>query len=289
MAANQSNYKTKTFRKGQNIFREGQKGDVAYLIKSGQITISRTIDNKEVVLETLEPGKVFGEMAVVTEAPRAATAVADDTSELVIIDQDFLNKALEESPQIVQRLADNLFARLRNTTERLVPQFVGDAFVSLCHLLELIALSRDTALDDERAARVSFNGFAERAKQMLGVTTLEIEETVEKLAGMGVVEVGQFKTGEHKWERTIRVFDPHGFRDQVERFLQTWQGEAGVHFLNQGFVELEEIAQRLGTDTSTLLQKAAGGGVPAQLLFVPRQAAQRWVEKGEPETPPSSE
>ena len=118
--------------------------------------------------------------------------------------------------------------------------------------------------DDERAARVSFNGFAERAKQMLGVTTLEIEETVEKLAGMGVVEVGQFKTGEHKWERAIRVFDPHGFRDQVERFLQTWQGEAGVHFLNQGFVELDEIARRPAVRRGRMVNRT--WGAPARQL-----------------------
>jgi CRP-like cAMP-binding protein len=80
-------YESRSFTAGRVIFREGDPGREAYLIKRGRVTLSRLLEGTETVLDTLTPGAVFGEMAVLGEGPRSATAVAAEEAELVVIDQ----------------------------------------------------------------------------------------------------------------------------------------------------------------------------------------------------------
>jgi serine/threonine-protein kinase len=74
-----------TFPAGTVIIREGDAGNAAYIIVSGQCEVRKTINGIPSVLKTLGPGEVFGEMAVLTESPRTATVVAiADTTALVV-------------------------------------------------------------------------------------------------------------------------------------------------------------------------------------------------------------
>ena len=59
-----------SFRPGEVIFREGDKGNEMYVVRSGEVDIE--LDGK--VLETLARGGIFGEMALIDGSPRAATA-----------------------------------------------------------------------------------------------------------------------------------------------------------------------------------------------------------------------
>ena len=64
---------SKTFRKGDIIFCEYEPGDTFYLIQSGRVQIVRIIGELEKNIDVLYPGELFGEMAILEEAPRSAT------------------------------------------------------------------------------------------------------------------------------------------------------------------------------------------------------------------------
>ena len=99
-----SGTKYRTFHKGQNIFKEGQKGSVAYMLKHGQVTLFRTLNNKRVVLARIKPGQIFGEEGLLTGEGRIANAVAEESCELIVIDQDVFHTMLLKSPGPIQRL-----------------------------------------------------------------------------------------------------------------------------------------------------------------------------------------
>lgn len=82
-----ADYESRTFAAGKVIFREGDAGREAYLVKRGRVTLSRLLEGTQTVLDTVGPGAVFGEMAVLGEGPRSATATAEEETELVVIDQ----------------------------------------------------------------------------------------------------------------------------------------------------------------------------------------------------------
>lgn len=94
----------KAFYENQVIFKEGQQGDVAYLIKTGKVTIYKTIDNEHKILDLLGPGEVFGEMGLITDLPRTACASASEYCDLVIIDKETLHRMLKQSPKLVQAI-----------------------------------------------------------------------------------------------------------------------------------------------------------------------------------------
>ena len=72
-----TDYESRTFAAGKTVFREGDPGREAYLVKRGRVTLSRLLEGTETVLDTVGPGAVFGEMAVLGAGPRSATAVAE--------------------------------------------------------------------------------------------------------------------------------------------------------------------------------------------------------------------
>ncbi len=100
------------------IVREGERGDSLFLLANGQVTIWKTVDGRETQLARLSPGAVFGEMALVTSAPRTATvrSVGDvDVLELTRADLEAqagelesVHRALEEFTR--ERFLANLAA-----------------------------------------------------------------------------------------------------------------------------------------------------------------------------------
>jgi len=66
-------FHVETFAPGQVIFREGDVGDCAYFIQSGEVEVVRTLAGNEAVVARLGPGQYFGEMALLTNQPRNAT------------------------------------------------------------------------------------------------------------------------------------------------------------------------------------------------------------------------
>ena len=84
----------KTFAPGESIVREGDKGDAAYMIVAGRCRAFRTVNGVEETLGTMEPGDVFGEMALVLFEPRAASVSAIDEVILLVLDQATMNDGL---------------------------------------------------------------------------------------------------------------------------------------------------------------------------------------------------
>ncbi len=74
------------FKPGETLFREGEPGDCLHLIRKGSVTISRHMDNREVVLAYVPAGQYVGEMALVSHLPRSGTATAAVASETIRIE-----------------------------------------------------------------------------------------------------------------------------------------------------------------------------------------------------------
>lgn len=111
-------------RKNDVIFREGDIGDAFYLIVTGSIRISTLVPGVgEEALTILREGEYFGEMALIDDAPRSASAIANDDTMLLYIGKDDFRKLLERQTDIAYKLlwifTKTLSARLRKTDEQL--------------------------------------------------------------------------------------------------------------------------------------------------------------------------
>jgi len=100
------------FSAGSTVFEEGEPGDRLYVVKSGSVSLST--EGRR--LETVGPGGLFGEMAVIDREPRSATAVADEDSELVAIDKRRFWFLVQETPYFAEIVMRVMAERLRRET-----------------------------------------------------------------------------------------------------------------------------------------------------------------------------
>lgn len=103
------------YGQGDVIFREGDPAAGAFLVESGTVTISTAGEDGHVVLATLGPGDLFGEIAMLEASTRAGTAIAASACELMVVDHEQLSERLEQADPIVRALLRGQFQRLRST------------------------------------------------------------------------------------------------------------------------------------------------------------------------------
>jgi CRP-like cAMP-binding protein len=98
-----------TFKPGETIFSEGDRGDQMYVIRKGEVEIER--DGK--IVETLSAGGIFGEMALIDRSPRAASARAKTACELAPITEKAFVFMVHETPFFALTVMRTLAERLR--------------------------------------------------------------------------------------------------------------------------------------------------------------------------------
>ena len=111
-------FPTRSFAAGEVIFKEGDAGDEAYLILNGQVKITRKYKKKRILVNQLGKDQIFGEMAIITGDSRAATAEAEEPTELFIITEQRLNENLSQNLAIVKNLIDQLIQRLKHVMKQ---------------------------------------------------------------------------------------------------------------------------------------------------------------------------
>ncbi len=98
---------------GEVLFSEGSEGDRAYIVESGSLEILKQARSREILISTLGPGAVIGEMAILEAMPRTATVRAATDASLVAIDGDAFRELVEESTAAARSLLETMFARWR--------------------------------------------------------------------------------------------------------------------------------------------------------------------------------
>ena len=101
------------FKAGEFIFRENDPGDAMFIIEKGQVEIVKTIGGEERRLTLFEPGDFFGEMSILEDLPRGASARAVTDCKLLQIDHSTFDQMLRENPEIGIRMMRSLSRRLR--------------------------------------------------------------------------------------------------------------------------------------------------------------------------------
>jgi CRP/FNR family transcriptional regulator len=114
----------RVYRTGEKLFVEGQVGKAVFIIKSGQVELSRTMPDGTVQsLGLLGPGQIFGEMALLEQLPRAAGATVAEDGEILLLYTATLESLIQHNPAIGVKLMRNmaimLSALLRKTNKEL--------------------------------------------------------------------------------------------------------------------------------------------------------------------------
>ena len=128
----------RTFQAGEMIFSEFEPGDTFYLIQSGRVQLVKLIGDIEKTLDILQPSEMFGEMAILENSPRSATAIALDTVKVLEFNSQNFEILMLGNPQIALKLLRMFAKRIYDSKRRFMiltleePQAkIADVFLML--------------------------------------------------------------------------------------------------------------------------------------------------------------
>ncbi len=110
-------HQRRQLKKNEVLFKQGDVGDCAYLVETGRILIYAVRDGDEFPLSILGEGEVFGEMALIDNEQRSASARALDACTLVVVNKQQLLDRIQAADTVVRLLMRVLLKRLRKQTE----------------------------------------------------------------------------------------------------------------------------------------------------------------------------
>lgn len=126
------NYKQDTM-----IFSEAQPGKDMFIIQSGEVAISKVVNNNEVTLAVLKKGDMFGEMALLENKPRSASAIAHSECRLMVLNLANFNLMVSTQPQMISRLTTTLAERLWSMYRQLDNANLKDPLAKMIDILSL--------------------------------------------------------------------------------------------------------------------------------------------------------
>ena len=108
----------KIFEEETIIFREGESAACAYLIQTGRVEIVTTRDGEDIHLTSLKGGQLFGEMALMDDKPRSATAVAWERTEVIVVRREDIQRKLQASDPFIRYWLEFLAERVKDLSGR---------------------------------------------------------------------------------------------------------------------------------------------------------------------------
>src|SRR3954470_17220135 len=171
-------------RDGQILFTEGEPSEHLFVVRSGRVRIlARSPQGSELVLAVLGPGEVIGELSVIDEGPRSATAEALGDVDLLAVPAADVRALLRRQPGLLLAAA----RELAGTVRRLTGSASDLVFLDLPRRLAKLLLAEATAGPDgvpRVDTGMSQSGLAAR----LGVTRQTLNRALAGLIGHGWIE-----------------------------------------------------------------------------------------------------
>ncbi len=192
------------YPKNSVVFHEGDRGDNLLVVLSGRVKVLLSgEDGHEIVLSILEPKGFLGEIAVVDEAPRSATAVTLEPTDFLKVTQEQFLDLMQQHPPIATKVARQLAGSLRDSTEHIRTLTMFDVHGRI--LRALLKLAKQRTKQGTRIVmqpRPSHRQLAE----WLGCSRETVSRAMKVLQETGLLEVR--KTAFAIEERTLRRYWP---------------------------------------------------------------------------------
>ena len=284
MNGEKGKYEVRSFYKGQMIFKEGQRAETAFLVKSGTVEIFRIINNKRVVLAHLKEGKIFGEMGVITGGPRTASAMASEYSEMVVIDQKVLNHFLKKSPPIVHSLTRSLIERLQDTTKKVPEEYSSNVFMSVCNIIETLDTARrnmpasEIRQNRELQLGLNYRDLSRKIKEIILISQTEIDTIIKKLRSINVLDIESKSDGNGR-EHFVKITDSENFIKKAKDFYEEWKAIIPFFTSDQEFIDLYDFAKLVNSTPEMIYKKIGAGEIPENIFFVNKSAVSAWVKE----------
>ncbi|HEU4797295.1 MAG TPA: Crp/Fnr family transcriptional regulator [bacterium] len=195
----------RTFRRGTMIFHKDQVGDALYVVESGRVRIFLpTESGAELWVEFAARGNVFGEVALLDELPRSASAETVEDTEVYTISRDDFRRFVTETPQFAWKLIALLSDRLRHVTDYAESLAFLDVHARLARVL--LEMSERYGVKKDSTVEIDLDLTQADLATMVGATRERVNRALAAFRSQRTLELRG---------RKIVILDPVRLRQRI--------------------------------------------------------------------------
>jgi len=171
---------------GTVLFREGETGKEMFVLQAGQVSIFKRIRDIEKVLAVFGPGEFFGEMAIISNKVRTASAIADKDSRLLVLDARTFEAMVRSNSEIATRMIRKLAERIADADAQIESLLLADPPSRIVHRILQACQSRGVSTPHGVEVQLSLKELPSE----LGVGDAVLGHWIYRLECMGLIVVG---------------------------------------------------------------------------------------------------
>lgn len=184
----------KVVAEGETIFRQGDAGECLYGILRGRVRIynvSQNVaaENREILLNILEPGALFGEIALIDDRVRTASASAMEDTELLMINRHHFTPLLLEDPRLAVHMLGLICERVRWTSSIIQDTAFLNLQARLAKRLLALAESHGEELPDGAGIRLNLRLSQRQLGEMIDASREAVNKQVQAWRADGILDL----------------------------------------------------------------------------------------------------
>ncbi|MCL1927992.1 MAG: Crp/Fnr family transcriptional regulator [Treponema sp.] len=166
----------RTFQAGEMIFSEFEPGDAFYLIQSGRVELVKIIGDIEKTLDILQPSEMFGEMALLENSPRSATAIALDTVKVLEFNRQNFEILMLGNPKIALTLLKMFTKRIYDSKRRFMILTLDDPQAKIADVFLMLGETQTNI--DKTTERREFNTTVDDIAHWAGMSVSQARDII---------------------------------------------------------------------------------------------------------------
>ena len=177
----------RTFQAGEIIFSEFEPGDNFYLIQFGRVQLVKLIGDIEKTLDVLQPSEMFGEMAILEDSPRSATAIALDSVKVLEFNRQNFEILMLGNPQIALKLLRMFSKRIYDSKRRFMILTLDEPPAKIADVFLMLDESRSDI--DKSTEKREFKTTVDDVAHWAGMTVIETRDILNNFSNQRRIEI----------------------------------------------------------------------------------------------------
>jgi len=177
----------RVYNPGDIIFCEYEPGEDFYLLQEGRVKVTKIVGDTEKTLDIFNPGDIFGEMAILEDQPRSATAIAVDKVKVLKFNKANFNMLLQSNPQLAVKLLKIFSNRIYDAKRRLLILTLPDVEYKVCDVF--LMLAENQGISPKTTQPVTFNSTIEEIASWCGEKVNKVKDVMVNYANLGKIQI----------------------------------------------------------------------------------------------------
>jgi CRP-like cAMP-binding protein len=176
-----------TYQPDDIIFCEYEPGIDFYILQEGRVKVTKIVSDMEKTLDIFHPGDIFGEMAIIEDQPRSATAIAIDKVKVLRFNKENFEMLLQGNPQLAFNILKIFSNRIYDAKRRLLILTLPDIDSKICDAF--LMLAENQHVSPKSTNPVTFNTKVEEIAHWCGEKVGRVKEILGSFSDTGKIQI----------------------------------------------------------------------------------------------------